>query len=485
MSKDLPGSFLMMKIVLFLLTILLGLSGCSYLRPAPAIDEGSRSLKEQGLAVSTHLKVTKEVLSNGLTVIVVENNHLPLFAYYTFFKVGGRDEKPGVTGATHFLEHMMFKGAGKYGAGVLDKTIEGHGGNANAYTTLDMTVYHENLPASALEIIVDIEADRMQNLLLEKVSFEKERQVILEEKRMRYENSPGGQLYLAAMATLFEKTPYANPVIGLDKDVRTVSRDEILNFFKTYYLPANAVIVVSGDVSPSKVISLIKDKYGDIPASKKIAAIEKARNDPKNYSFKKARTDDVAVHGASPTPMFYFLYKGEKIGTRRAKVMDILAAILGEGESSWLYQTYMQGKKPLVGYMAAHNVNFRMSGYMAISGQALQRVTSKKIKKVFLKDIKKVCIEKIINARTVEKVKNNYLFGFYQRLWTNDGLAEMLGDYEVSTGDYSNYLKDIEVYDSIKSEEVLSACKEILNESNPIFVHVWDKNPGRTSKRSL
>ena len=115
----------------------------------------------------------------------------------------------------------------------------------------------------------------------------------------------------------------------------------------------------------------------------------------------------------------------------------------------------------------------------------LQGVTPKRFKNSFLKDIKGVCIDKVINARSVDKVKNNYLVGFFQKLWTNDGLAEMLGDYEVSTGDYSNYSKDIEVYDSIKSEEVLSACKEIFTGSVPIFVHVWDKNSGKTNKGRL
>ena len=145
----------------------------------------------------------------ALRLLVVENNKLPIVSYYTFFDVGGRFEsrETGTTGATHFLEHMMFKGAKKYKAGEFEKIVEGNGGRGNAYTTFDSTVYYESFPSKVLEKIIDLEADRMGNLTIESKSFESERLVVKEERKMRYENSPMGKLYLSMMQAVFKGTP--------------------------------------------------------------------------------------------------------------------------------------------------------------------------------------------------------------------------------------------------------------------------------------
>ena len=150
--------------------------------------------KEKTLSESIQLDVHEVKLDNGMTALIAPNPKLPIFSLYLFYKVGGKNEVPGITGASHFLEHMMFKGAKKYGKNTIDFIIEGSGGSTNAYTTNDQTVYYENLPSSQLEKMLDIEADRMENLLLDTDDFNKERAVVLEERKMRYENSPRGQL---------------------------------------------------------------------------------------------------------------------------------------------------------------------------------------------------------------------------------------------------------------------------------------------------
>ena len=206
--------------------------------------------KKSNLSLS--LKVHKEILPNGLRVLIMENRRLPIFSYYTYFDVGGRHERKGITGASHFLEHLMFKGAKKYGAGKFDSLIEGNGGFSNAYTSFDNTVYHENMPSKSLPIIIDMEADRMVNLLLEPKAFEKERQVVLEERKLRYDNSPMGKLFLNMMQEVFEGTPYGGSVIGNVEDIKNVSRDQIFNYFKKYYSPNNAIVVIVGDVDTKK-----------------------------------------------------------------------------------------------------------------------------------------------------------------------------------------------------------------------------------------
>ena len=170
--------------------------------------------KSSTLSDSVQIQVEEVKLDNGMTALIVPNHKLPIFSLYMFYKVGGKNEVKGITGASHFLEHMMFKGAKRYGQNRIDFLIEGSGGSTNAYTTNDQTVYYENLPSSELATILDIESDRMENLLLDPDAFEKERQVVLEERKMRYENSPRGQLYLELMETLFKGTPHRNIVTG-------------------------------------------------------------------------------------------------------------------------------------------------------------------------------------------------------------------------------------------------------------------------------
>ena len=202
------------------LTLISLLTACSSLNPL----KGSEEVPE--------FNVHKITLENGLKVLLLENHRLPIFSFQIFYEVGGRDEQKGITGASHFLEHLMFKGAKKYGPGEFDYLIEGNGGVNNAYTTQDLTVYYENMPANMLEKIIDVEADRMNNLLVEPKAFEKERSVVLEERKMRYENSPRGKLYLKFQERLYHNTPYGTSVIGDIADLKSVSRDQIYQYFK-------------------------------------------------------------------------------------------------------------------------------------------------------------------------------------------------------------------------------------------------------------
>ncbi len=218
--------------------------------------------KDKNLAESIQIEVDELKLDNGMTALIVKNSKLPIFSLYFFYKVGGKNEIPGITGASHFLEHMMFKGAKKYGKNTIDFIIEGSGGSTNAYTTNDSTVYYENLPSSELEQILDIESDRMENLALDPDDFNKERAVVLEERKMRYENSPKGQLYQLLMENLFAGTPYGRSVIGDIPDLKSVTREQIHAYFKRFYAPNNVALVVVGDVDVRKTKVFIKKNFG-------------------------------------------------------------------------------------------------------------------------------------------------------------------------------------------------------------------------------
>lgn len=431
-----------------------------------------QSFTEGGLVNGVYqIEAKKYTLPNGLTVILSKNTKLPVFSIYSFYKVGSKDEPKGMTGASHFLEHMMFKGAKKYGLGEFDKIIEANGGFSNAYTNYDQTVYYEKMPAAALENILDLESDRMQNLLLETKGFLSEKQVVLEERKMRYENSPNGQRYVTYMNKLLKGTPYEHPVIGTVKDVKTVSRDDVFKYFKNYYAPNNAVLVIVGDINYAKTLSLVKDKFAHIPASKLIS--EKERN--KEYSIKLSKNTVEHYHGKSENPLFVLAFPGVRYGTRAGYVGDLLGSILGGSKSSFLNQKYVSTKSPLLNSIVAFNHTIQNAGVFSIQGEILKPIGLNNFKNRLLKDFKTFCANEI-TPRNLQKVKNQYLLDFYRGLETNAGVADYLGTVELYKGDFSKYVEELKIYQTISLDEVKTGCHDFLLTKNHYFMTVWKKN---------
>ncbi len=446
-------------------TIMTGvLTSCAHLTPS------------EKKPTPTELNVKKVVLDNGLTILIAPNPKLPIVSYYTLFDVGGRYEVKGTTGATHFLEHMMFKGAQKYGPGQFDTLIERNGGVTNAYTTNDATVYYENIPSSFVEKMVDLESDRIQHLLLEPVSFDSERQVIFEERKMRYENSPDGFIYLMMMKKVFEGTPYGQSVIGDVEDLKDLSRDQVMDFFKTYYTPDNAIIAIAGDVDPDKLLPILKEKYGSIPRSKILTDLKAKRDDPANYVLKAHFNSEYSFYSTNPIPKFTMAFKGEKAGTRRAFVLDVLAYMLGNGGSSFLSQKYVRNANPLLSDISMSSYNLRHAGVFYLSGELMENVNIDKVKTQLKGDIKNFCKD-ALDARTLQKTKNQILSTAYHQMKTNSGMASTILMNEKVYGNYNYGVKEMEIYNSVTESEVKKECNDILVNSDSIFISTWDKFP--------
>lgn len=438
------------------------LYSCSTLNSVPSAESISFDVKEK-------------TFDNGLKVITVQNSKLPVFSYYTYYKVGGKFEVPGITGASHFLEHMMFKGAKKYGQGEFDKLVEGNGGKNNAYTTNDLTVYYQSLPKEHFSKVVDLEADRMENLLLDKEAFEKERNVVLEERRMRYENSDRGKIYLEMMKEVFKGTPYGTSVIGTIPDLKTVTRDQIYSYFKQYYAPNNAVIVVVGDLNSQEVFSTIEKSFGSIPQSSGVQKAKKAAVEKTNFTFKAKFGREVALKGTSPNPIFNLAFKGVKIGTKDGFVLDILSSILADGGSSYLNQKYVLSPKPKLSAIYAGNQTLMDSGVFYIFGHMLENVELSKMKRDLFLTLEKSC-EEAITHRSLLKIKNQYLVSMLSGLDNNAGIARFLGDHDTYYGHYNFYKDEMRIYNSISVDEVKSACQKYLREENSIFLNIWKNN---------
>lgn len=429
--------------------------------------------KKQSLAESINLEVEELKLDNGLTALIVNNPKLPIFSVYSFYKVGGKNEVPGITGASHFLEHMMFKGAKKYGKNTIDFIIEGSGGSTNAYTTNDSTVYYENLPSKELEVILDIEADRMENLALDPDDFSKERSVVLEERKMRYENSPRGQLYQLLMEQLFSGTPYGRSVIGDIPDLKTVTREQIHTYFKRFYAPNNVTLVLVGDVNPEKAKTIIKEKFGQMKAS---PSVSEAHASLKDENFEVKLKDDKVVQqkGESPSPIFMLAFPTYKAGHPKGYALDVLSSILGSGKSSTLINEYILIKKPIATSLYAAHQQLEKNGFFFIGGELVRGVKIEDFRKDLKRKLRNYC-ESEVTEKNIQKIKNNYLVDLYGGLETNAGLAQFLGDRQMLFGDWKFYKKELQLYEDVSVNDVLKVCHETFN-SKSVFVSVWNQH---------
>ncbi len=275
--------------------------------------------------------VKVQQLSNGLKVLLVEDHNIPNIALYTFFRVGSRNERTGLTGVSHFCEHMMFNGTAKVGPGEFDRRMEFRGGSNNAYTADDMTVYTDWFPAAALEAMIEMEADRMQGLAFVPDVLESERGVVASERRMSVDNNNDGILNESVRATAIMAHPYHWDVIGWMSDILSWRRDEIMAYYHTYYAPNNAVLVIVGDLDPAKTFELVKKYYEPVKASPPpppVATTEPPQLGPKTVLIRKE----------AQAPSYMAVWHAPNAKDVDFLPLSILAKPLLEGESSRLYR---------------------------------------------------------------------------------------------------------------------------------------------------
>lgn len=275
-------------------------------------------------------------LENGLQVVVVPQRRVPIVTHLLAYKVGAADEPPGLSGMAHFFEHLMFKATKNHAAGELDAAVQALGGSHNAFTTHDMTVYHQKVPPSALEQMMAFEADRMRNLILDDETIETERQVVLEERLMRTDNNPGGILGEAFGAALFVNHPYGRPVIGWRNEIEGLTREQLIDFYNRYYVPNNAILVVVGDVDAETVRQLAEKTYGKVERGPDLPERVRPTEPPARTERTVTLKDDRVT-----IPSFYQAWVAPAPYSEDRDLNDALAVlgeILGGGERSRLHR---------------------------------------------------------------------------------------------------------------------------------------------------
>ncbi|MCX8104387.1 MAG: insulinase family protein [Ignavibacterium album] len=396
-------------------------------------------------------------LKNGMKFFVLEKNSIPNANMYLFFKVGSRNENIGITGISHFFEHMMFNGAKKYGPKEFDRVMEANGGSNNAYTTENVTVYTDWFPKQSLEIIFDLESDRVANLNFDPKMIESERGVILSERSTGLENNPLEQLWQELQATAFVAHPYMWPVIGWESDIKNWTKEDLENYFHTYYAPNNCLVVISGDVKMDQVKSLAEKYFGHIPAGPKPREIHTV--EPEQTGERR-----LFVKRQVPTPYLMIAYHVPQTGSEDYYALELLNSILSEGPSSRLYQSIVE-QQQLAVEVGTYYPNAFDPTLFYFYGICNEDVTASKLENAILYELDRIINEGVSEAE-LQKVKNQKLMEFYRTTETINGMSNTIGTYELFFGDYRKLFSAPDDYKKVTTDDIKRVAAKYFTKQN-------------------
>jgi zinc protease len=407
--------------------------------PARAADPALESLFD----------VHEATLSNGLQVRLLANHQAPVVSLYTFFQVGSRNERPGITGISHLFEHMMFNGAKKYGPKMFDKTLESNGGRSNAYTSNDMTVYYDDFAADSLETVLDLESDRMRSLRISQETLTSERQVVMEERRVRVDNDIAGIMDEELGTLVYKAHPYRWPVIGWMADIENITREDCQEYFRTYYAPNNAVLYIVGDIDPKKTLALVKKYYGNIPRGPAPAKVLNA--EPEQKGERRA-----LVRHPAQSPALMLGFRGPSAREDDTFTLDVAQYVLTKGEGSRLVRSLVYEQKLCVSIML--DWSWRIDpGTILFYLELKPDSDPQKVEAALYAELEKLARDGV-TERELQKAQNNLRSDHMRELATNNGRAHALGHYEALLGDWRRLLTLPNAYTSITNDMVKAAA---------------------------
>lgn len=417
--------------------------------PAASAPGTARAQGAAGSPITEkNFEVERHVLDNGLVVLLHEDHSVPAVTFWQWYKVGSRNERPGITGLSHFFEHMMFNGSKNVPPKEYDRIIESNGGTSNAFTSRDMTAYFEDIASDRLDVLFRLDSDRMADLTLEPEILKSEIEVVKEERRLRTDNSIFGMLDEQLYATAFNASPYNWPVIGWMNDLETVGRDDLVAYYRTYYAPNNCILVLAGDFDSKQALQQIRDAFGGIPSQPQPAA--PVNSEPEQKGERRAR-----VHYPAQQITFLGGYKAPPVSDPDHVVLDVLSSILGDGESSRLHRALVYDRQVALAAGTYYQTSLEPTlfefyvmmkpGETADAGIAL-------VDEVFAKLKAEGPTE-----RELQKAKNLLEAQFVKQLKTNNGAGQTLGFFEHVYGDYRKMFTQIGRYKAVTIDD----CKRV------------------------
>ncbi len=408
------------------------------------------------------LRAQRNPLANGLTVLTLEDHTTPVVSFQIWVKAGSVDEQ-GYTGLAHLFEHMMFRGSERLGPEQHAKLVQSRGGQLNAYTTRDQTVYFENVPAEALPLVIDLEAERFGSLVLDEEVLTSEREVVLEERRLRTEDNPRGRAQEAIFALAYQAHPYRWPVIGWRSDVEAVTLEACKQFFSTYYAPNNIVIAVVGDFESGPVLERIRRRFGGLAPAPRIP--RSPTREPEQRGERRQ-----IVHFDLRGPILTMAWHAPESGHPDAEALDVASQILSGGRASRLYRKLVYEEQTA---LSAYGAFFEMRRAGLFFAQAAVRPEARieEVERSLLAEIERLREEPVL-PEELEKAKRQLEVSLVRGLRTNSNLASRIA-YDVVSFDRIRPLNDrLSAIRSVSAEDVQRVARAYLGAERRSVVHV-------------
>jgi zinc protease len=414
------------------------------------------------------VEVKSTTLKNGMKVMVHEDRSIPNVAMYIFYRIGSRNERPGTTGISHFFEHMMFNGAKKYGPKEFDNVMEANGGANNAYTSQNVTVYQDWFPRSALELIFEMEADRIRDLSFDPKMIESERGVVASERRSGVDANNFGILNEQLWAAAFTAHSYQWPVVGWMVDIENWKMEDLKRHFEMGYSPSNATMLVVGDVTPDEVFKL---------AAKYVEPIASHDPPPKVTTREPEQSGErrVTVKKFAQLPILMMGYHVPETAHPDFYALRVLQTILFSGQSSRMYQRIVDKDQLALSVSGGSGFSFDPALF-TITAQPKAGIEPAAVEKAVYEELEKV-MNQAVTDQELEKAKNILLAGFYRSLKTISGKANTIGTYEVFFGDYRKLLTAADDYNKVTKEDLQRVAKLYFTEKNRTVATLIPERP--------
>lgn len=398
--------------------------------------------------------IRETTLANGMKVIVWTDRDIPNVALYNWVRVGSRNEAPGITGLAHFFEHMMFNGTQRRAQGEFDREMEARGGSNNAFTSDDVTVYQDWFPRTALEQIVELEADRLANLAFRKEVVDSERNVVYSERRLRIDDNNQGYLFEQVQAAAYVAHPYQIPTLGWPSDIQSWRMEDLQQFFKTYYAPNNCTLVVVGAVEPDEVFTLARKYLEPIPRQAPPPPVR--TREPEQLGEKR-----VTVERRAQTPLLQVSYKTPAAADARGPAINLLLAILTAGDASRLHRLLVEDKKLAIDVSGFWHEGFDPSllhFFVTLpEGGDLQATEA-----ALDAEMARVAAQGV-TAAELQRARNMTTAAFWKGLATINGKANLLGEFEVLHGDWRRLFSAPADYEKVTLADIQAAAATVLN----------------------
>ena len=420
----------------------------------PGAGTLASAAKATAPAVPGRDAVRAATLANGMRVIVWPVHDIPNVALYNWVRAGSRNESPGITGLAHFFEHMMFNGTTRRKPGEFDRLMEAQGGANNAFTSDDVTVYQDWFPHGALDLVFDLESDRIANLAFVPTVIESERGVVSSERRLRVEDSNPGFLGEQVQAAAFVAHPYRFPTIGWPADIKAWQRSDLQEFFKTYYAPNNLTLVLAGDLVPERVFELARKYFEPIPRQAPPKPV--AESEPEQLEERV-----LVIRRKAQTPLLQYAYKAPAAADARAPAVNLLLSILVDGDASRLHRSLVEDQRVAI-EVGGHWQEGFDPGLLWLYLTLPEGSDPDEVRELLDSALADV-VANGVTAAELSRAKNLNAAGFWKKLATIDGKAQLLGEYEIFHGDWAKLFAAPAQFEKVTLEDIHAVAREILD----------------------